>query len=654
MCGIALYANFKSGEDQDLFDHLYHALLLLMNRGYDSCGMASISDGSEQLQISKTSTENHNPIEHIREFRGRHEGSRLGMVHTRWATHGSKTDVNAHPHFTRDRQIAVSHNGIIDNYLELQEQYGLAPQSETDTEIVALLMEHKLSKYSTKNCEQVLLAFQETVSELSGTWAIILLHAACPRSIFVSVNGSPLVTGVSEHSVMMLASEPAVLAQQYNSWVPVPDGTCFEITWSAEDDRWKIMYGTPGVQFGANQPSITTQDFCSYWPRHNMFPLEHRETIRSQPGNFPHWTLKEIHEQPHTLASAMNFGGRLDGLDKVKLGGLECCADLLKGHRHVLLIGCGTSHHASLIVGKFANKLRMFDSVSVIDASEFEAHDVPKQSTVAILFSQSGETKDVSRALDILQDHECISVGVINSVGSLIARRVDCGSYINAGREVGVASTKSFTSQVIVGLLVTLWFAQNYSETSHLKIRRNTIQTLRNIPKAFSNHVHAMNRQAREICDYVIDRCLARSIFILGRGVAYPTAMEAALKLKELTYIHVEAQCLGSLKHGPFAVLQHDVPIFVLAFSEQDLARHVSAVHEIESRDSPVIVVTSFPDEKGFIKATRVVTVESDDILTANLLGALFFQFLAYSMSLRLGHNPDMPRNLAKCVTVDG
>jgi glutamine---fructose-6-phosphate transaminase (isomerizing) len=687
MCGIALYADFiHSPVTGAVFDHLYHALLLLINRGYDSCGIASMSAGTG-LHLTKTSLEKENPVERMRTYAPFHHNAQVGMVHTRWATHGSKTDRNAHPHVSKNRRIAVVHNGIIDNYLSLQEEYQLDPETETDTEIVALLMEKMLENYDGFD------AFRRTIEQLNGTWAIIMLCEQYPQSIFVSVNGSPLVTGVSEGAVMMLASEPSVLAQHYNSWVPVPDGTCFEIFWKSDEKKWKIAFvddsgtqrsvytpgggtangggpDTSGTRDSVHDPSGTatsavhiplgtqTEDFCSYWPRYKMFPLEAREEIRSRPGHFAHWTLKEIMEQPHTISSAMNFGGRFDGTDKVKLGGLERGADLLTGLKHLLLIGCGTSYHAAMVVGAFVKKFSIFESVYVIDASEFEAHDIPHQGAhvVAWLFTQSGETRDVVRALDLLQEQSSVTIGIINSVGSLIARRVDCGSYINAGREVGVASTKSFTSQVVVGLLVSLWFVQNMARCSSPKGRRcYYIQQLRALPKIFSSNLKPLQQYAEKIAHYLLSRRFTRSIFILGRGYAYPLALEGSLKLKELTYIHVEAQCLGSLKHGPFAVLQEDVPVFVLAFTESDLARHVSAVHEIHSRGSPVIVVTRFPREKGFVQKSQfIVHVDSDDALMASLGSAIFFQFLAYHLSVQLGHNPDMPRNLAKCVTVDG
>jgi len=360
------------------------------------------------------------------------------------------------------------------------------------------------------------------------------------------------------------------------------------------------------------------------------------------PDPYPHWTIKEIHEQHESCLRAISHGGRLMSNNEVKLGGLNEKKEELLKLDNMILLGCGTSYHAGMFGVNYLKELGGFNSVQLYDGAEFNEQDIPKQGkTGVILLSQSGETKDLHRCIQIGREHDVFLIGVVNVVDSLIAREVDCGCYLNAGREVAVASTKAYTSQIIILNLIALWFAQE--KKIHEGKRGKYIQDLRNL--------HMDIKKTVEVCEQSIDGMLPlfehHSCFLLGKGKGESIAREGALKIKEISYIHAEGYSTSSLKHGPFALLHEGFPVVLIAPDNEHYAKNENAYEEIKSRHATIIYVTDKDIEKE-----NVIRIHKNNSFQ-DFLSILPLQMLAYKLSLVRGLNPDMPRNLAKVVTVE-
>ena len=605
MCGIIGYLG------SDLYkEYLISGLKLLQNRGYDSVGISCISNGELNTIkfASKTTCDALDILE--TEIMKNDIFSSCAIGHTRWATHGGKTHTNAHPHHDNSNKIALVHNGIIENFEELKNKLlekGYYFKSQTDTEIIVVLI-----GYYIDNGEPIENAIQKTVEELVGTWALVIMHAEYPNKLWITRNGSPLLLGM-EDEYIMIASEQIAFGNYIKKYIVLDNHDLIEIT----KENKTIKYNKNIHRYAIKDKLLTNND-----------------TI---PLHYKHWMLKEIMEQPECIIRAMNNGGRIENNVSVKLGGLDLNKSRLLNINHLIILGCGTSYHAGLWSLDIFKTLDIFDSVVAYDGGEFQIKDIPKKGTTGvILLSQSGETKDLHRCIQIAKDYDLITIGVVNVPDSLIARETDCGVYLNAGREVSVASTKSFTSQCVVLSMVAIWFSQNRGTS--IERRKQIINDLRNLPFQIQNILD----NTENLMQFT-NKFNKTSCFLLGKGKEEAIAKEGALKMKEISYIHAEGYSSSSLKHGPFALIEDELPIILLDINEENRDKNRNTYQEIKARNAFVLRIT---DLEGELLIEKNKTFGG---LTANV----YIQLLSYYLSIEKGFNPDFPRNLAKVVTVE-
>lgn len=557
-------------------------------------------------------------IERLKKTIQMHQGHHVGIAHTRWATHGGKTDTNAHPHTDYKKRVALVHNGVIENSAELkkmllQKNPAVKFVSETDTEVIAQLIGHFLDQGLT-----VLNSVQEAIKLMEGTWGLAIVSVDNPEEIIAVRNGSPLLIGLSQGHTF-LASEASAFSRYTRDFVSLDNGEVVVIKANNSRESYDIK----------------------------RIQVAEKEEIKLSPDPYPHWTLKEIEEQPASLLRALNNGGRLDSNSTVKLGGLEQNRERLIGIRRLVIAACGTSFHAGQYGAKLMRQLRAFESVSVVDAAELSLDDFPLgEKTGLLVISQSGETRDVIRCLNLAEEHNIPMFSVVNAVGSEIARITKCGVYTNSGREHAVASTKAFTAQVVVLSLISIWFSQNQHQNHELKKRQDLIEGLHKI-STYSGRVLSLHHKCRELASKMRD---CQSCFILGRGLGEPIAREAALKIKEIAYVHAEGYPLGSLKHGPFALIDKNTPIFIIMLNDAHASAARTTAEEVRGRGALVIGISDNP--KWAQEVCHVVfEIPSCGPFTP-LLSILPLQLVAYELSVLRGINPDKPRNLAKAVTV--
>ena len=639
-CGIVAYVGLK-----ECFPLLIEGLTILENRGYDSAGIATIDGEGKQLSVTKfaSSGTTSDSISRLNLTASDHVGHTSGIAHTRWATHGSRTDINAHPHCDRLNRVAIVHNGVIQNYVELRtelEQSGIKMKSETDSEVIAQL----IGKYLDDGLD-VVEAARKTHGRLVGTWGVVVVSKLLPGKLIAMKNGSPLLVGLQD-SNKFVASEAAAFARSTRHYVPM------------KDMEFAVLDCSPtGALFDLSRVQQHTDS-----------------VVAVTPDPWPHWTIREIMEQPSSLSAALNHGGRILNETSVKLGGLESKRSMLITIRHLVIAACGTSLYAGLYGAALIRSLGAMDTVQVVDAAEFSVDLFPHsdesfEGCGLLVISQSGETKDVHRAVLLAAEHGIPHFSLVNVVGSLIARSTGCGLYINAGREVAVASTKAFTSQVCCLALIALWFSQQRQSSGRDAATRNAmrlqhqqdlINELRRLPTDVGLAL-SVHKQCKEIAQRLVNNG-CKSMFILGKGTAEPVAKEGALKIKEITYVHAEGYGGGALKHGPFALIEEGTPIIMITLDDSQAAFMDIAAAEVMTRGAYTIVITN----------NRAVVKHADDIIelpascnetstdaagTSGLLSALVavvpIQLIAYEMSIARGINPDKPRNLAKAVTVD-
>jgi glucosamine--fructose-6-phosphate aminotransferase (isomerizing) len=434
-------------------------------------------------------------------------------------------------------------------------------------------------------------------------------------------NGSPLLIGQTEDRVI-ITSEQSGFCNMVSNYITLNN-----------DDICIIEKTVSEVKLTTNHVYL----------KKNISVMEGVLT----PHPYSHWTLKEINDQPNTIMNAINKGGRIKSKTEVKLGGLEQCAHNLKNIKNVIILGCGTSFFAGLYGMYFFKQICNFNTVQVFDGAEFSNCDIPKiGETAFILISQSGETKDLHRCIEIAKTNNITTIGVINVVDSLIAREVDCGIYCNAGKEVGVASTKSFTSQVVCLSLAALWFAQlhNINENKRTKM----ISDLHNLSNDFKNTLDCCSEQIQVIAKKMRQN---NNMFLLGKGSDEYIAKEGSLKIKEISYIHSEGYSSSSLKHGPFALLDENMPVVILNLDQTHMVKTINCCQEVASRNSPIILITNTHDVVQGINCETVFVPENKTY--GSLLGVVPIQLLAYYLSVERGINPDKPKNLAKVVTVE-
>lgn len=601
MCGIIGVLCQENKANQRAIDALHQ----LQNRGYDSAGVLCFNQDQEH-QLHRAILDDTSALEKLPSA----VASRCCIGHTRWATHGPKTIINAHPHLDQTERIAIVHNGIIENYMELRESL---PEhkffSETDSEVIAALIADKVLKG-----EEIFVAIRETLNQLRGTWGLVVVDLHDPSRIYCTRKGSPLLIGKTSKCAFVTSEQSGFCGQV--------------VSYVALDDDDICTLSTVG-----DLVSVSTK--LKDWKQYEQLEscMSAAELVLS--SKFFHWMQKEIIEQEESIFRTLGMGGRIAN-NKVSLGGLDSHSRLANAD-HIMILACGTSRHAAMVAKHYFVQVCNFTTVQVYDASEFNPSDMPRRGKiVCIVVSQSGETRDVSKWLPRLRELDVPTIGVINVVGSQIARDVDCGVYCNAGREVAVASTKSFTSQTVALILIALWFSQKQS--CHECRRLRIIESLRRLPGDVGIILNMWDK-IESVAKKLIQK---DSCFVLGQGICYPIALEGALKLKEISGIHAEGSPAGSLKHGPFGLLSSTFPVILIKIGEMGLLDSVE--HEVSSRNAPIYVVSTKPGADIRIP---------DSECFSPLLVAVVFQMLSYKTSVLSGLDPDYPRNLAKVVTTD-
>jgi glucosamine--fructose-6-phosphate aminotransferase (isomerizing) len=592
---------------------LLEGLRRLEYRGYDSAGLATLSDST--LHVRKRV----GGIAALAELVAAQPmpGS-VGIGHTRWATHGGVTEANAHPHIGGNNLVAVVHNGVIENYAALRrhlQDSGVVFNSQTDTEVIAHLIAHYYRG-------DLVAAVAQTLPHLTGTYGLAIISPRHPGMIVGARLGSPLVIGVS-HGETFLASDPGALVGFTDQVVYLRDRQICILTpqgWDVRDN---------------NGVSVPTTAERIDW-----------DATAADKAGFPHFTLKEIYEQPEALENALR--GRLDGAGSTaKLGGLNVDPDYLRKIDRIVLVGCGTSYHAALVGEYWIEELARIP-VEVEYASEFRYRNAPlPATTLVVVLSQSGETADTLIALRESKRRGFRTLGLCNVVGSSIAREVDGGIYLHAGPEIGVASTKTFNSQLVALLLLALYLGRLRCLSA--AAGTDLIRALRGLPDLVRKTLKVHDVVRRVAARYVG----AADFLFLGRLTLYPIALEGALKLKELSYIHAEGYPAGEMKHGPLALVEPATPsVFLLP--DGDLRNKImSNVEEVRSRSGPVIAIATEGDREIAGVAEEVLYVPPAAELLQPIIAVIPLQLLAYEIAALRGSEIDKPRNLAKSVTVE-
>ena len=467
-----------------------------------------------------------------------------------------------------------------------------------------------------KTGETTLEAVKRAQQRLQGTWGLAVIDREDPTTIIAVKNGSPMLLGIGQGR-MFVASEPSAFAQHTKEFIALQDG----------------------------EVAVVNADKCSL--DISRVELAPDEVIELTPAPYEHWTIKEILEQPHAVSKALNYGGRLVGDSNAKLGGLDANSDRMLSIENLVIAACGTSYFASLYGAKMMSWLSSFNTVIVEDASEFNHDSIPQHGAGMLVLSQSGETKDVHRALVLAEESGIPTFSIVNVVRSLIARTTNCGVYLNAGREKAVASTKSFTCQVTVLALVALWFsARRPGNAAKAERRKQLVDALHRLPTNIGMTVNRLRDQCKRVAEMMLHQ---HSCFVLGKGFAEAIAREGALKIKEITYLHAEGYPGGALKHGPFALIEKGTPVILIVLNDQHRNLMKTALEEVKVRGALTIAITNDP---ALDIADENILIPSNGPLTA-LLAVLPLQLIAYELSLLRGNDPDHPRHLAKVVTVD-
>tara|TARA_B110001469_G_scaffold123206_1_gene134906 strand:- start:544 stop:2391 length:1848 start_codon:yes stop_codon:yes gene_type:complete len=615
MCGIVGYIGHR-----DAYPVILKGLQRLEYRGYDSAGIA-LYDGSE-IKLSKTKgkvadleakvSEQINPV-----------GS-LGIGHTRWATHGVPNDVNSHPHFSNSGDLVIIHNGIIENYATLKEELikrGYKFSSDTDTEVLVNLIEDIQKNSDLKLGKAVQVALNQVV----GAYAIAVFDIKKPNEIVVARLGSPLAIGVGENE-FFIASDASPFIEYTNNAVYL------------EDEEMAVIR----LHKPLNVRNIKDDRIVSPYVQELKINLEQIEK-----GGYDHFMLKEIFEQPNAIKDT--YRGRLlidEGI--IKMAGIEDNMGKFLNANRIIIIACGTSWHAGLVAEYIIEDLVRIP-VEVEYASEFRYRNpVINENDVVIAISQSGETADTLAAIKLAKEKGAFVFGVCNVVGSSISRETHAGAYTHAGPEIGVASTKAFTTQITVLTLIALRLAKAKGTMSNTDFRRHLVE-LETIPEKVEATLKSDNI-AKEIAAIYKD---AKNFLYLGRGFNFPVALEGALKLKEISYIHAEGYPAAEMKHGPIALIDENMPIAVIATKYGHYEKVVSNIQEIKSRKGKIIAVVTKGDTQVRDIADHVIEVPETLELLSPLLTTIPLQLLSYHIAVMLERNVDQPRNLAKSVTVE-
>ena len=614
MCGIVGYIGMK-----DAFPILIKGLKRLEYRGYDSAGVALLNSEGE-LSVYKSKGK----VKNLEEYcKGKDVSGTIGIAHTRWATHGEPNDLNAHPHYSQSENIALIHNGIIENYLSIKKlliREGYTFKSDTDTEVLVQAIEYIKKRYDLTLSEAV----QRTLKFVVGAYAIGVIEKNKPDCLVAARKGSPLIVGIGEGEYF-LGSDATPIIEYTSNVIYLNDE---EVVLLQRNKK-------PVVK------TLKDEDV-----HHDIIKIKLQlEDIEK--GGYPHFMLKEIFDQSKSLAMCMN--GRLNTeLMEIKLSGITTNIERFRSAKRILITACGTSWHAALI-GKYLFEEFCKIPVDVEVASEFRYRSpVIHSDDILIPISQSGETADTLAAMELAKSHGAFIYGICNVVGSSIARGTDSGTYTHAGPEIGVASTKAFTTQVTVLIMMALQIGRELKtlpEARYKKIVRELANINTKIEECFE-----LSKEIRKI-SYVFT--YARNFMYLGRGYNFPVALEGALKLKEISYIHAEGYPAAEMKHGPIALIDEEMPVVVVSPKLKTYEKIVSNVQEIKARKGKIIAIVTKGDVDIKKMADFCIEIPDTEECLTPLLTVIPLQFLSYYIATVKGRNVDQPRNLAKSVTVE-
>jgi glucosamine--fructose-6-phosphate aminotransferase (isomerizing) len=612
MCGIVAYVG-----QREACPIILKGLKRLEYRGYDSAGVALLNEGD--LKVFKKKGKVADLEAHIGT---QNTSSTIGIGHTRWATHGEPNDANAHPHYSSSKKIAIIHNGIIENYASLKQHLlnkGYEFHSDTDSEVFVNLIEDVQKNSNVSLAEAVRLALHEVV----GAYAIVVISHDSPTQLVAARKGSPLVIGVGKGEYF-LASDATPIIEYTNEVVYLND--------------FEIAVIRDGVL------DIRTKEDVVQTPYIQKLELE-LEAIEK--GGYPHFMLKEIFEQPRSILDSMR--GRLVAENtQLTMSSIREYATRFKNADRIIVVACGTSWHAGLVAEYLFEEFARIP-VEVEYASEFRYRNpVIREGDIVIAISQSGETADTLAALELAKSKGAMIFGVCNVVGSSIARATDAGAYTHAGPEIGVASTKAFTAQVTVLSLIAMMVAEMRG-TMELSALRHMMIEMEKIPAKVEQALQ-LDKEIQAISEIFKD---ASNFIYLGRGFNFPVALEGALKLKEISYIHAEGYPAAEMKHGPIALIDENMPVVVIATKDSSYEKIVSNVQEVRARKGRVIAIVTEGDTVIPQMAEFVIEVPSTHEALMPLISVIPLQLLSYHIAVLRGCNVDQPRNLAKSVTVE-
>jgi len=612
MCGIVGYIGYREAEPI-----LINGLKRLEYRGYDSAGIAILN---EKLQVYKTKGKVAD-LENLIDGKDLH--GTIGMAHTRWATHGEPSDIYAHPHFSQNDELALIHNGIIENYTVIRDyliQYGYQFRSNTDTEVLIQLI-HYIKKTSGFNLVQ---AVQAALNHVIGAWAIVVMDKNNPDTLIAARKGSPLVIGIGNDE-FFLASDASPIIEFTHDVVFL------------NDEEIAI------IQRGENLRIRTIKDV----EKNPLIQKLELNIHQLEKGGYEHFMLKEIFEQPDTIKDCMR--GRIsEDNTTIAMAGIIDNIKRFMEARRIIITAAGTSWHAGL-VGEYMLEDLAHIPVEVEYSSEFRYRNpVIYPDDIVIAISQSGETADTIAAIQMAKQKGAFLYGICNVVGSSIARYVDAGSYTHAGPEIGVASTKAFTAQVTVLALMALALGQKKGTISNQKVRE-VLTEMETIP----DKVRQILDKAEMIRDFSKVFTYARNFLYLGRGYNFPVALEGALKLKEISYIHAEGYPAAEMKHGPIALIDQEMPVVVVATNRGTYEKVISNIEEVKSRKGRIISVITEGDTRVRKLSDYYIEIPETEEMLVPILATIPLQLMAYYIAVLRGCNVDQPRNLAKSVTVE-
>jgi glucosamine--fructose-6-phosphate aminotransferase (isomerizing) len=611
MCGIVAYIG-----PREAYPVILKGLKRLEYRGYDSAGVALLNHG---LKVYKKKDRVANLEESLQ---GKDLHAHIGIGHTRWATHGEPSDRNAHPHTSASGRLAMIHNGIIENYAQLKQELvrkGYVFHSDTDTEVLLNFIEDILLNNNSSLEEAVRIALKRVV----GAYVIVLIDQETPDTLIAARKGSPLVIGIGKNE-HFLASDASPIIEYTKEVVYVND---YEVAIIKEDELILKNLGNE-----RQTPFITKLDM---------------ELAAIEKGGYDHFMLKEIFEQPQTIHDCLR--GRLDAVaGTITMSGVQKYAEQIMNANRIVMVACGTSWHAGLVAEYIFEELCRIN-VEVEYASEFRYRNpVINKGDVIIAISQSGETADTIQAIENAKAKGAIILGVVNVVGSSISRVSDAGAYTHAGPEIGVASTKAFTAQLAVLTMIALKIGHEKGILDHDRYL-HLLEELNAIPDKVTTLLQQKDK-IQQLAEKYKD---ASDFLYLGRGYNFPVALEGALKLKEISYIHAEGYPAAEMKHGPIALVDETLPVVFIATKDSYHEKIISNMQEIKARKGKVIAVINEGDEQSISLADDVITVPEADEIVAPMLSVIPMQLLAYYIGIAKGLDVDKPRNLAKSVTVE-